>query len=303
MKNEIMNNIGVLKEVKLEDWQKEYLSYIDVKPKTVETYNIAIRQFIRYLNEKGIKAPTRANVIEFREDLKDSHTISTINSYLIALRNFFSFLEYNGIYKNITQNVKGLRDNDLHKREAITIEQCKKLLSNCRSLREKMFFLLTLTCGLRANEIVNIQLDDFKEEHGKCMLYVLGKGRDYKQDCVVVETKVLEVVREYIKEYNIKDYLFVSTSKNNKGGKMTTTAIRNIANDIFKRAGIKSDKIVLHSLRHSFATIAIENGEDIRDVSKAMRHRSIVVTERYLHDLDMANNQCSSKVLGSVLGI
>lgn len=303
MKNEIVNNIGVLKEIKLEDWQKEYLSYIDVKPKTVETYNIAIRQFIKYLDEKGIKTPTRANVIEFREDLKGSHTISTINSYLIALRNFFSFLEYNGIYKNITQNVKGLKDNELHKRDALTVEQCQKVLSCTKNLREKVLILLTLTCGLRANEIVNIQLEDFREEHGKCMLYILGKGRDYKQDCVVVENKVLEVIKEYVQMYGIKDYLFVSTSKNNKGGKMTTTAIRNIANDIFKRAGVKSDKIVLHSLRHSFGTIAIENGEDIRDVSKAMRHRSIVVTERYLHDLDMVNNQCSSKVLGSVLGI
>lgn len=300
MEKEILIN-NKLSEIKLEEWQRRYLDYIDVKPKTIDTYNIAIRQFIKYLQERNISMPTRDNVINFREYLKESHTISTINSYLIALRNFFSFLEYNGIYKNITQNVKGLKDNELHKRDALTVEQCQRVLSCTKDIREKTLILLTLTCGLRANEIVNIRLEDFKEEHGKCMLYVLGKGRDYKQDCVVVENEVLSIVKEYIQICDIKDYLFVSTSRNNKGGKMTTTAIRNIANDIFRRAGVKNDKIVLHSLRHSFGTIAIESGEDIRDVSKAMRHKSVVVTERYLHDLDMVNNQCSSKVLGSVM--
>lgn len=297
MKNEVLE----IKNVNLEELQKEYLSYIDVKDKTIETYNIAIRQFVKFLNEKEVSIPTREHVLQFKEYLKENHSVSTVNSYLIALRNFFSFLEYNGIYKNITKNVKGLKDNDLHKRDALTTEQCQRVIAECKDIREKSIILLTLTCGLRANEIVNIKLEDFKEENGKCMLYVLGKGRDYKQDCVVVEDEVLNIIKEYISQYGITDYLFVSTSRNNTGNQITTKCLRELVNKIFERASVKSNKITLHSLRHSFATIAIQSGEDLRDVSKAMRHKSVVVTERYLHDLDMANNKCSSKVLQSVL--
>ena len=134
------------------------------------------------------------------------------------------------------------------------------------------------------------------------MLRVLGKGRDYKQDKVRISDNVLAMLKEYIKTYNITDYLFVSTSNNNKGGKLSPCSIRRTINKLYEKANIKTDKIVAHSLRHTFATLSIENGEDLREVSKAMRHKSVTVTERYLHDLEEKNNKCSSIVSNVVLG-
>ena len=297
-----MKEISIMKQFNILEMEDRYLEYIDVSENTLYTYNVAIKQFALYLKEKGIVNPERRNVIDFRDSLKENHSVSTINTYLIALRNFFKFLQYEGIYKDITENIKNLTDTNLHKRDALTADECKKLLNEAKDLREKTIVALTLSCGLRANEVVNIRISDFEVKNGTIILYVLGKGRSGKQDYVVVPDMVMDIIREYSKAYGITDYLFVSVSRNNTGNKLTTQSIRRIVNKMYERSNLKTDKITLHSLRHSFGTIAIQNGENIRDVSKAMRHKSLDTTSIYLHDLEMINNKCSNTVTDKVLG-
>lgn len=296
MNNEITIR-GYLDILRLKD---EYLNYIDVADTSVKTYNVGIKAFANYMKDNGITTPAREDIINFRDSYKGTHSIDTINSYLISVRTFFKFLAYKGIYKNIADNIKNLPETDLHKRDALTIEQCVKVLDHAENLREKALFSITLGCGLRANEVVNIELKDFKESGGKILLYILGKGRSYKQDFVIVPDNIMGILKEYIKEYNITDYLFTSLSHNNTGGKVHTYTVRTIINNMFERVGIKTDKMVFHSLRHTFATIAIQNGNDIREVANALRHKKLSTTERYLHDLDARNNSCSSSVASIV---
>lgn len=286
----------------ISNYKEEFLKFIDVSDLTEQSYASGIKQFGYYLNEMGIKNPTREDVIAFREELKKEHSVATVNAYLSSISAFFKYLEHKGIYEDITSNVKHLSDTNLHKRKFLTIEDCKYVLDNCKDLREKTIFMITLNCGLRANEVVNIRLQDFKEINNKICLYVLGKGRDYKQDYVIVENNVYETIKKYIQAYNITDYLFVSSSHHNTNGKLTTRSIRRIVNNIYERLGIKEEQLTFHSIRHSFATISIENGADIREVSQAMRHRSINTTQRYLHDLEMINNSCSNIVSNKVFG-
>ena len=294
---------GILEQRKgsLIDYKNDFFNFIDVTETTRKSYAMGISSFADYLSAHNCKQPTRDDVIAFREELRKDHSVATVNSYLIAVRQFFTFLEYNNIYKNITTNVKSLKETDIHKKKALTITQCEQILESCDNLRDKTLFALTLNCGLRANELVNIRLQDFATNQNKVILYVLGKGRDYKQDYVIVSDSVYKLIQEYIKEYNIQDYLFVSGSHHNNGGKVTTETIRRIVNKLFRQNGIEDNKITLHSIRHSFATISIENGADIRQVSAALRHSSTSVTERYLHDLDMINNKCSDIMNNAVL--
>ena len=283
-------------ELQIKDYVKSFLDYIDVKDKTIETYEIALRQFLGYLKEHNIKTPTREDIIEYRENLKENLKPNTVNSYLIAIRNLYNYLEYEGITKNITKNIKGVNIGEEHKRNALTEEQCKSVLENALNNREKLMFLLGIVCGLRAKEIVNIQISDFKEKDGVICLYVFGKGRDYKEDFVVVPNDLFEFIKEYVKEYNINNYLFTSSSNHNHNGKLTTKTIRLIIKDMFKRVGLDSEEYSQHSCRHTFATLSIKNGIDIREVSQALRHKSIQTTTIYLHDLEKLNNQCSNSI-------
>lgn len=290
------------KEIRIKDYIDKYLDYIDVSSNTIDTYNVGLLQFNQYLLDSNITQPTREDIINFREELRKEHKPTTVNTYLIAIRNFYSWLEYEGITKDVTKKIKGLRISNEHKRNALTLEQCKLVLENVANIREKVIFLLATTCGLRANELVNIRLQDFKLNQGKICLYVLGKARDFKEDFVIVDASLYQIIEQYVKEYNITDYLFVSTSNHNTNGKLTTKTMRLIIKDMFKRVGIEGSEYSLHSCRHTFATLSIMSGKDIREVSQAMRHKSITTTTIYLHDMEKLNNQCSNSVTNAILG-
>lgn len=285
------NNYIVLK-----NYENEFLNYIDVADNSVNTYKVGLKHFFNYLKERDITMPTREDIIEYRDYLMKHLKPTTANSYMIAVRNLYSYLEYQEITKNITKNIKGVNVGNEHKRESLTQEQCKLVLSNAKDIREKVMFLLATTCGIRANELVNIRLEDFKVKQDKVCLYLLGKARDYKQDFVIVSNDVFEIIKEYINLYHITDYLFTSTSNHNNSGKLTTKTIRLIIKNMFKRVGIVGDEFSLHSCRHSFATLSIQNGMDIREVSQALRHKSIATSMIYLHDMERINNKCTDSV-------
>jgi len=274
------------------EFVKEYLGFIDVAEKSIETYKDGLKNFFLYMKVNGIKNPTRQDIIDYRDGLiANNLSLSTVNTYLISIRNFFKWLEYEDLYKDISKNIKGVTVSREHKREALTKEQVELVLSNAKDTREKVIFLLGLCCGCRANEICNIQIKDFIQKGNKILLYLLGKGRDGKVDYVVVDNSLYELIKQYIKEYNITDYLITSDYKKD-GSKVTNKTIRFIVKQMFRRVGIDSELYCCHSLRHTFATLNLLDGKDIREVSKAMRHKNISTTEIYAHDLEQRNNSC-----------
>ena len=288
-------------ELEVKNYVERFLNYIDVADKTVETYKIALKQFCGYLHEKGIKNPTREEIIEYRDYLKEYLKPTSVNAYLIAIRNLYNYLEYEGITKNITKNIKGIKLEQRHLKRGLSQEEIQKVLSVCKDERERLIIKLMITTALRCNEVVNIQLGDFYEDKGVAMLRVLGKGRDnIKQDIVKIDDRLLEDIKTYIQNYNITDYLFVSTSNNNKGGKITTKTIRLIVTDLFKKAGLDMDMLSAHSTRHTSCELALENGLDLREVSEFMRHKNISTTLIYSKELEKRNSMVANTLANVV---
>ena len=295
----VNNNVIANKEQYIE----KFLEYIDVSNNTIKEYAAGLKRFFNYCHENKIVEIERQDVINFRESLKSSKKeASTINLYLASVKNFFKWLEYEGVYKDITRNVKSLPVERGHKREAVTVEQLKTMLSFCKDSRERLILLITITTGLRCNELRNIMVKDFVERNNAICLYVLGKARaGLKTDYVVIPNELYEEVKTYIKENNITDYLFVSNSNNNKGNLMSNRAIRDIVNKIYHKAGMNSSSYVFHSLRHGFCNISLMNDVDIVEVSKAMRHKSIQTTMTYVRDIEAKDNKCFATVGNLVL--
>lgn len=288
-------------DFQLQEYKEKFLDYIDVSDKTIDTYKIAIEQFYIYLKDNNITKPERSDIINYREYLKEEHKPTTVNSYLIAVRNFFKFLNYEGIYKDITENVKGVKLEQIHLKNGLSEEDIKKVLDVCKNKKEVLLVKLMIGCALRCNEVVNIRLQDFYKDSGITMLKVLGKARDgYKQDSVKIDDRLLQLIKEYVKEYNIKDYLFVSNSNNNNGNKITTKTVRSTIKSLFEKAGLDNlDMLSAHSLRHSSCELALKSGLSIQEVSENMRHKSIQTTLIYQKELDkkeslFANNLCDA---------
>lgn len=288
-----MNNMVLQenKEIIIEPLIQRFLNYIDVSDNTIKAYNVGLIQFNEYLKENGIKTPTREDVIAFREQLKETHKPNTVNAYLIAIRNFYSWLEYEDITKDITKKIKGIKLERHHLRRGLSQEEIKNVLSVCKDIREELLIKLMITCALRVNEVRNIRLEDFYNDKGVIMLRVLGKARDgLKQDSVKIDERIFELIKQYCREYDVKDYLFFSTSNNNKGNRMSTVSFRKIVNNLFKRANLDMDMLSPHSTRHTSVELALESGIALQDVSEFVRHKSISTTMQYAKELNQRNN-------------
>ena len=288
MKEIILNGNN---ELQLEGLMQKYFNYIDVCDNTIKTYNVGLIQYVQYLKDNNIKEPTRENIINFREHLKEEHKPNTVNAYLIAIRNFYSWLEYEGITKDISKKIKGIKLERHHLKRGLSKEEIQQVLNVCKDKREELLIKLMITCALRINEVSNIQLEDFYNDRGVIMLKVLGKARNgLKQDSVKIDERIFELIKEYCKEYDPKDYLFYSTSNNNNGGKLTTKTLRLIINDLFKRANLDTEKLSPHSTRHTSVELALESGIPIQDVSEFVRHKNISTTMLYAKELNQRNS-------------
>ena len=300
--NKIMNiNTNVI--ANKEQYIQKFLEYIDVSNNTIKEYSAGLKRFFEYCYVNNITQVERRDIINFRDGLKEQQkSSSTINLYLASVKNFFKWLEYEGLYKDVTRNIKALSVERHHKREGVTVEQLKQMLSVCENPRERLIILIASSTGLRCNELTNIRVQDFVDKNGTICLYVLGKDRQgQRTDYVVISNEIYQEVQNYIRDNNIQEYLFVSTSNNNKGNLMSTKAIRNIVNKIYNKAGLDPELYVFHSLRHGFCNISLTNNIDIVEVSKAMRHKSIQTTMNYVRDIEAKDNRCFATVGGLVL--
>ena len=291
------------KNITIKEYINKYLDYIDVSDNTIKTYNVGLLQFIEYLKNKNIQEPTREDIIAFREYLKQDHQPNTINAYLIAIRNFYGWLAYEGITKDITKKIKGIKLERKHLKRGLSLEEIRKVLNVCKDTREELLVKLMINCGLRCNEVVNIQLTDFYNDKGIVMMRVLGKARNgLKQDSIKIDNRLFELIQSYVKEYGIEDYLFVSTSNNNTNGKLTTKTIRYIITNLFKKADLDMQMLSTHSTRHSTCELLLEKGMPIQEVSEFMRHKSINTTITYSKELEQRNSQASNILCDEIFG-
>ena len=106
-----------------------WTSYIDASPKTIETYSKAIKQFLLYLSENGIRQPQREDIVAYRDFLKEDHKPTTVQSYLAAVKLFFQWTEREGLYPNVADRVKGAKLDTEHKKDYLTSKQTAKLLT------------------------------------------------------------------------------------------------------------------------------------------------------------------------------
>lgn len=295
-----MNNIVLKRNENLviEPLIQRFLNYIDVSDNTIKSYNVGLLQFNEYLKYNGIKTPTREDVINFREELKLTHKPNTVNAYLIAVRNFYSWLEYEGIAKDITKKIKGIKLERHHLRRGLSQQEIKDVIDMCKNIREELIIKLTLTCALRVNELRNIRISDFYTDNGTIMLKVLGKARNgLKQDSVKIDDRIFELIKQYCKEFDVKDYLFYSTSNENYGQVLSTVSLRKIVKNLFKKANLDIDMLTFHSLRHTSCEQALESGIALQDVSEFMRHKSINTTMVYAKEINQRNS-----VIANTLG-
>ena len=286
-----------------------FLSFLDVKEKTVETYRKALKRLFHYFMENRITRPIRSDLIAFRDELKATCKASTVKTYLTATRLFFRWLEQEGIYKNIADKIKGAKVEHGHKKDALTVDQVKDVIDTFKesddstAKRDYAIFVLMVTCGLRTIEVVRADIEDLRTLGNKTVLYVQGKGKDEKSEYVIITREVEKAIRSYLatrKDATNKAPLFSSTSNNSKGKRLSTRTVSGLVKDSLVKTGLNSSRLTAHSLRHTAVTLSLLGGSTLQEARQFARHSNIATTEIYAHNLERIANPCEGIVSSSI---
>ena len=291
------------------DLYSSFITFLDAKPKTVETYTRALKQFFSWMKDNGITQPGFEDIKAYREELAATHKPATTQMYIFVVRRFFEWTGSEGLYPNVAGKIKGAKLNREPKKDYLTSDQAKAVLQgiNRETLQGKRNYAivaLMLTGGLRDIEVSRANVEDLRAAGNNTVLYIQGKGRDERAEYVIIPEQTERAIREYLRERGKADPtepLFISTSNNSSGQRLTTRSISSICKEAMVAAGYDSDRLTAHSLRHTAVTLAlIANGGNIQEAQQFARHANISTTQIYAHNLERQNNRCSRYVADSI---
>jgi len=284
---------------------EKFLSTLDTRQTTKDAYRKALRVFEIWIKDKGYTRPSREHILAYKDYLKDKSVVNsdgevntlspqTVTSYLTAVRRFFAFLEAEKVYPNIAKDIKGLKRPKGFLKETLTKDEALRLLEGIErkglnALRDYAMINLMLRTGLRTIEVSRVLIGDIGRETGETVLRVWGKGRDTKDDFVILTDKAYEPILDYLQargQTKLSEPIFISHSNRNQAEALTTRSIRRVIMERLKAVGLKTDKVTAHSLRHTAGTIALLNGADILAVKEMLRHTNINTTLVYTHNLN-----------------
>lgn len=282
---------------KLFETVNQFIATQDVTRGSRVTYKNALNQFFGWFIENEDPNPSRETILAFKEhlDLKGLRP-ATRSSYLVAVRKFFEWAETLKLYPNIAKGIKGSRRQQKHhQKDALTIAQIKAVLAiinrtTLQGKRDYALINLLLRTGMRLIEAVRADYGDIDLQGDDALLWVRGKGRDGKDECVVLAPEALQPLLGYLrcrkKLKSPQDPLFGSVSDRNYDKRMTTFSLSRIIKRYLRKAGIESKRVTAHSLRHTFGVLSIKAGASLYEVQLAMRHSNPGTTEIYLGDIE-----------------
>jgi len=271
-----------------------FIDYLTVECGVAENTRLAYRadmaKFADFLERKGrVEAVdvTTTIALGFLVELKDrGYAVASIARILAAVKMFYRYLVLEGITE---RNVAATLDSPkLWRRlpSVLSPDEVTKLLSapdagTPLGLRDRAIIELLYATGVRASEVVGLDVDSVHFDYG--YLRCIGKGS--KERIVPVGAEALDITRRYV--YEVRPLLLKGRSAaalflSIRGARLGRRTVWSLVRKYAKLVGIRK-RVYPHALRHSFATHLLSGGADLRSVQEMLGHASIITTQIYTH--------------------
>jgi integrase/recombinase XerD len=253
---------------------EEKFIYLNYSPRTKDNYLIHIKDFLKSLGDKQVIHCNSKDFQSYLDKYKFT-SVSQQNQVINAIRFLYKF----GLNKKYDKVSFKRPKSEKKLPKVIDGEFIKSKLSKIENIKHKAILTLTFSVGLRVSEVVNLKIEDIDS---KRMIIHIKNAKGRKDRVVPLSQKVLELLREYFKEYRPTEYLFNGQNSN----QYSIGSCQAIYKKYIDPVGH------IHTLRHSCFTNLLENGTDLRIIQKIAGHSSSKTTEIYTH----VSNQILSKV-------
>ena len=258
--------------------------------KTRRAYGVDLGQLGEWATKRGLKplALDSRDLRRYAAVLSEGGcSKTTVARKLAAIRSFYrSLLERREIEANPADLVASPK-RDSYLPRVLKPGEVAELLqripaSTPLELRDRAMFELAYAAGLRAEEIVNLDLSDLDADGEE--LRVEGKGG--RTRIVPAGEHAWRALESYLDRgrttlatesaTGIEPALFISKS----GRRLSTSDVRRRLTTWTRKAALASG-VTPHTLRHSFATHLLEGGADLRAIQELLGHASISTTQTY----------------------
>ncbi len=157
----------------------------------------------------------------------------------------------------------------------LSVEEVAALLAEVAGANYRMLFRTMFAAGLRIREACRLRVEDLDAERG--VIRVTGKGGRERQ--AALHPRLLKALRRYWREVRpVPPWLFTGRV----GNPLDPDQARKVFKDAVRNSGL-AKRVTPHALRHTYATLLLEQGTELPVIQALLGHTTIRSTERYLH--------------------
>ncbi len=251
-----------------------YISHLVARnrsDKTIKTFKSVLESFIEFLDGKSISDVQVYDIDLFLAYLRQKGwKPDSVYTAAVAIKRFLEFIG----------KEDALRGFELPKREKklpryLEPDEVKKIVEAASNVRDKLIVLLLFSTGLRVAELVNIKKSDIDLERRTIRV----KGKGFKERFVYFPRSVAELLATYIESVS-SEWLFPSPKNPNVHIHYTT--VERVLKNLARKAGVNR-RVTPHLLRHTFATLSLAAGLDVREIQELLGHSNLNTTQVYAH--------------------
>ncbi len=275
-------------------WELDYLERLRVErgrsARTVEAYASDLAQFEKWCRSRQLSA-LGVDVRSLRDWLRSLET-SGISARsrarkLSALRGLYRHLVEAGRIDSDPSELLRARERRRSLPRTLEPEQIEQLMAQPDTeipdgLRDRAMLEVAYGCGLRVSELVGLRIVDLDLEEG----IVRCRGKGGKERLVPIGDEAAHWLDRYLeggRERSAKTAAEGAVFLTRRGRPLTRQWFAKLLKRYAVQAGIASQRVSPHVLRHSFATHLLEADADLRAVQAMLGHARISTTEVYTH--------------------
>ena len=287
-------DIAIINPMSIVNIVDSFIEAQDVKLSSKLLYRRTLKQYLTWVSKKGylLSEIARPQLLQYKDELLTSGMSSlTVSSYITSVRRFYEWTEANKYYPNVAKGIKTPKRKQQFKKQPLLPDQATALLSyyQDKALRDYAIVTLLLRTGLRTIEVIRANVEDITFKGSQRVLLVHGKGRDERDNFVLLTDKAYQPIADYLAtrdKVTGSDPLFTSTSNNSKGERLSTRSISYIAKEGLKAIGLDERSFTAHSLRHTTAVNILRAGGSLETAQFTLRHSNPATTQIYTATLN-----------------
>ena len=299
MSNTFGNSSNLPSPAHLKERFLDHMRMQNASPRTLEQWNYTLRRLLLWLAEHGIDSvlDITADILSaYRRYLyhyRNPKTMTPIKfvtqaMYLVAVRRFFAWLaEQKILSDNIAAKLELPKEEQRLPTDVLSVSEVERVLNATDvatplGIRDRAILETFYSTAMRCGELAALEIYDLSAERG---VITIRQGKGRKDRVVPVGERALSWIAKYL--LDVRPELVTQSNEtvmflSKNGRRLGRNHVSYVVRHYIDLAGIRK-KGSCHLLRHTTATLMLENGADLRALQMLLGHARLNTTQLYTH--------------------